>query len=418
VTIAVWKGYHGGDLLKDIRTAWDDEQLLILCPPLLQDYSFLSALPPGELSIKGTWAHSETGALQSVRRQGEPLGFKPVLGVFTSGTLSSSPRLVLYSKENLLAALKGIFALFDKSRIKHVFCYPQAFHTFGLTLGYLASHIYDWRLHTPHGKYQRAAHHDRLALKETNVLTLGTPTHFYDLLQVMEEGRESIMPSYTCIMGGAGVSRNLWCAVRERLKVEAPSIGYGCTEASPGISHLAPGTEPTEDDEIGRPLTSLNSALGPEGVTIDGPSLCQAIIQDGQLQKPHRLIIRDRILTKPDASWVYGGRLDLTLNRGGQKFSLEAIEKRLHEELNVGVVASAVRDTRLGEDLGLAVVAGHTRPRDEIISSAQNILLREFALKLSPGRVLFLNDFPLNECSKLDRRATKMRFGADLENTD
>ncbi|NJM10195.1 MAG: acyl--CoA ligase [Bdellovibrionaceae bacterium] len=386
-------------------------------PALLQDYSFLKALPSGDLLVQGTWANSEIEALHGIARSGAPLPFKPVLGVFTSGTLSSSPRLVLYSKENLSAALEGIFKLFDKSRIEHVFCYPQAFHTFGLTLGYLSSYLNGWTLHTPHGKYQRASHEDRIALREEKVLTLGTPTHFFDLLQIVEESGRELAQSYTCIMGGAGVSRNLWHSVRNGLRIEAPSIGYGCTEASPGISHLPPGVAPTQDDEIGLPLDSIYSVIGPEGVSIEGPSLCPAIIQHGQIEFPRQLNIRDRILRKESGSWIYGGRLDLTLNRGGQKFSLEAIEKLLHDRLNVGVVASTVRDTRLGEDLGLAVVAGHARLHDEIIASAQDLLMREFSLRLAPNRILFLSDFPLNECSKLDRRATRMRLES-YENAD
>ncbi len=53
--------------------------------------------------------------------------FKPVLGVFTSGTMSASPRLVLYTNANLRASLEGIYSPLDHSRIEHVFCYPQAF---------------------------------------------------------------------------------------------------------------------------------------------------------------------------------------------------------------------------------------------------------------------------------------------------
>lgn len=387
MTPALWKGYHSEELPGFIAKAWDTEELLVLCPPMLKDFSFLKALEETKLP------------------------FKPVLGVFTSGTMSSSPRLVLYSRENILAALEGIFSLFDRARIGHIFCYPQAFHTFGLTLGYVAAHVCGWKLHTPHGKYSRVSHEDRLALREPDVLTLGTPTHFYDLLQLVKGGRE-IAPSYTCIMGGAGVSRALWQSVRDDLKIEAPSIGYGCTEAAPGISHLAPGRAPTCDDEIGFPLSSIDSITGPEGVEIFGSSLCRAIIQDGRVEFPERVMIRDRVLTNDEGSWVYGGRLDLTLNRGGQKFSLEAIEKSLAENLQAGVVAAAVRDVRFGEDLGLAVIS--TRGRDEFAAMAQDILMREFSLKIAPEKILFVEEFPLNECSKLDRKETKARIESSL----
>lgn len=405
MNLTLWKGYHGGDLSARVCQAWDTNQLLILCPPLLRDLRFLEALPEGELEFAGTWSDSEMESARSIARSKSPSPFSPVLGVFTSGTLSTSPRLVLYTKENLSASIESIFGLFDKKRIEHVFCYPQAFHTFGLTLGYLASHLNSWQLHTPHGKYQRSSHDERIALREERILTLGTPTHFYDLLQVTKEKGKAIAPSYSCIMGGAGVSFGLWHAVRDELKIEAPSIGYGCTEASPGISHLAPGVEPIRDDEIGKPLSSLKAEPCADGVKISGPALCAGIIQNGQLEVPKELVIRDRISVRGDGSWVYGGRLDLTLNRGGQKFSLEAIEKILHEKLNAGVVASAVRDTRFGEDLGLAFIPADGRSDEKILLQAQEVLLAALGLRLNPNNVIFLNEFPLNECSKLDRRA-------------
>jgi acyl-CoA synthetase (AMP-forming)/AMP-acid ligase II len=364
--------------------------------------------------VHGAWTEFERASLKTLSGLHEAafdgptdLPFKPVLGVFTSGTMSASPRLVLYSKANLRAALEGIYSLFDSSRIEHVFCYPQAFHTFGLTLGYLSSVLYGWELHTPRGKYGRASHDERLALKDENLLTLGTPTHFYDLLQIVRGGRE-IAPSYSAIVGGAGVSRDLWRAIRSDLKIEAPSIGYGCTEAAPGISHLAPGVEPSRDNEIGRPLNSISPSLTSEGVEIAGASLCRAIIQNGKIEFPEKVVIRDQV--EGGDSWTFNGRLDLTLNRGGQKFSLEAIEKVLQESLRADVVAAAVSDTRLGEDLGLAVITPGSR--EKFLALAQDLLMREFSLKVTPEKIVFVDEFPLNECSKLDRKATQRQIEA------
>lgn len=414
MNVTLWKGYHGGHLSGLIASAWEREQLLILCPPMLQDFSFLRALPVEELHMAGAWTEFERASLKTLSGLHEAsfdgptkLPFKPVLGVFTSGTMSTSPRLVLYSKANLRASLEGIYSLFDTSRIEHVFCYPQAFHTFGLTLGYLSSVLYGWELHTPRGKYSRASHEERLALREENLLTLGTPTHFFDLLQVVRGGRE-IAPSYSCIAGGASVSRDLWLAMRDELKIEAPSIGYGCTEAAPGITHLAPGTAPSRDGEIGQPLGSIRANVSGNGVEISGPALCRAIVQNGRIEFPEKVLVSDHIQTGD--AWTFGGRLDLTLNRGGQKFSLEAIEKVLQDNLRADVVAAAVTDQRLGEDLGLAVIVPGSK--EKFMTLAQDLLMREFSLKVTPDKIVFVDEFPLNECSKLDRRAARERIEA------
>jgi hypothetical protein len=65
-----------------------------------------------------------------------------------------------------------------------------------------------------------------------------------------------------------------------------------------------------------------------------------------------------------------------------------------------------VRDTRLGEDLGLAFIEG---AQDEI-ERASEVLREVFALKLSPEKTRFLSEFPLNECSKLDRKSVWTMF--------
>ncbi|NJL25528.1 MAG: acyl--CoA ligase [Calothrix sp. SM1_5_4] len=219
-------------------------------------------------------------------------------------------------------------------------------------------------------------------------------------------------PSYSCIMGGAAVSKTLWSNVRDELAIVAPSIGYGCTEASPGITHLPPGTEPSEDGEIGYPLASLSSDPTGDGVRIEGTSLCMALIQDGQAEFPEHLMIRDRVRVGIEGRWIYEGRLDLTLNRGGQKFSLENIERELHQALGVGVVAVSVRDSRLGEDLGLVLVA--SGEEQKMLKRAEEILQSGFGLRLNTGRVRFVTDFPLNECSKIDRRSLNALFAEKL----
>src|SRR5258708_3738118 len=112
----LWKGYHHPELMPLIQDSWERGELLVLCPPPLKDFSFLRVMPDdGELTLHGSWAAEEREAVRAIKRGGVPAG--AALGVFTSGTLSHSPRLVLYSRANVLAALDGIFSLFELSCI-------------------------------------------------------------------------------------------------------------------------------------------------------------------------------------------------------------------------------------------------------------------------------------------------------------
>lgn len=403
MTLRLWKGYHSPEIVQLVRSSWMSGDGLILCPPLLRDFSFLSALPQGPLEFHGDFSDAQKAIARAVPRAKDFASREtPVFGVFTSGTMSLSPRLVLYSRENIECSLSAISALFDPRRIDHVFCFPQPFHVFGLTLGYVLPILLDRPLKTPHGKYGTGSLEERQNLREKNVLTLGTPTHFYDWAKAFEAPAES----YSCIAGGAAVSRTLWNEMQNALRIQEPSVGYGCSEASPGITHLPPGVAPAMDGDVGAPLSSLSSRLVPDvGVEIEGDSLCLAIVQNGEIQFPRKLLIRDRLRAHSAGHWIYEGRTDLLLNRGGQKFSLEHIEQILWRDLGLQAVAAAVPDQRLGHDLGLAL---RGEARLETISAS---LKREFGLALNPEFVVQVREFPLNESAKLDRRAVAQILG-------
>ncbi|MGZ3723582.1 MAG: hypothetical protein ACXVA9_11655, partial [Bdellovibrionales bacterium] len=66
MTIRLWKGYHAPELGPLIEHSWQDGILLVLCPPLLLDFSFLTALPPGSLELFGTWSDGERASLKKI----------------------------------------------------------------------------------------------------------------------------------------------------------------------------------------------------------------------------------------------------------------------------------------------------------------------------------------------------------------
>lgn len=402
--INIWSGYHDQKLPQLIKDTWDNDDLLIICPPLLNDYSFTKFLPKGDICFCGPSFELEK-EFPFEKPQQEYYVDKPILGVFTSGTVSGHARLILYSKKNIIASLDGILSVFDSNKITSIFCYPQPTHTFGLLLGYILSLHHRVPLYFSEGKYGQQSHSQRLYIKDPGLLTLGTPTHFHDLISYVEKHQVSIAPSYSCIIGGAPVTVSLWNDIQKKLIIESPSIGYGSTEASPGITHHPPGLQPLQDSEIGFPLRSIfPQPMDSKGVVIKGPSLCLAIIQDHKIQFPKEVVISDKIKIRNDGMWVYEGRLDLLLNRGGQKFSLELIEQILFKELGVEVACSSVKDSRLGNDLAMLV---KTPPEKKITVSQQiqDKLKDQFGFLISVNNIISVFDFPLNESLKLDRKA-------------
>ncbi|MCX6112084.1 MAG: AMP-binding protein [Proteobacteria bacterium] len=398
-----WRGYHSPEILSLIRETWENDDLLILCPPSLNDVDYLAAfLPSGEATFCGDW-NNDKKPLTCSYSQGYPK--PPVLGVFTTGTTSTRPRLVLYSKYNIITSVKAIYNLFDISNNATIFCYPQPYHVFGLTLGYAASIIKNLKIICPKGKYN-SEHHTTWSNVQgdtrRSMISLGTPTHFSDLIGFVEKNNVSFAPSYASIMGGALVNKDLWYKTKEKLLIEKPSIGYGCTEASPGVSHLPPGVAPLEDGELGFPLKGIKLEHTENGLEFRGKNLCLAIIDNKEISFPKSFLIPDKVEVRKDGALLYRGRADLVLNRGGVKHSLEQIEALIRDSLHIDVVCVSAPESRLGEELGIIV---NKKESIQLGSEIFSLLENKTGCRFNKNNLLLVDAFPLNSNSKIDRNA-------------
>jgi len=192
----------------------------------------------------------------------------------------------------------------------------------------------------------------------------------------------------------------LWDSIQSKLCVGSPSTGYGASEASLCVTHTPPGQRPSEDGEIGfaLPHFQMGNKLS-IGLELRGPSVCTALIQNGQIKTPDHILLRDDIYKRPfDSMYIYRGRLELVLNRGGTKFSLEHIEEVLFEQLGIGAVCVKVPSRRLGEELG--VVTSKGARRDQIY----RVLKTEFAHTFNSNNFLQMDTLPLNTHLKIDRQ--------------
>jgi len=411
--IRVWRGFHSEELSTFIQQSWTGDDLLIVCPPGLKSFDFFEHLPTGQIQMVGDWTDapvqpSKAQLAKAGKRGSISYPAAPILGVFTSGTVSGSPRLVLYSKENVEFALKGIRSYFDTSRFDTLFCYPQPFHTFGLVLGYVHAALYGLRLVTGRGRYSQSFHRERAELRKSSVLTLGTPTHFHDLLSYSRSERVALEPSYSCIIGGAKVFVSLWREIRDSLKIEAPTIGYGATEACPGVTHQSPGLMPLETGEIGTVIPGVSVMLKPgEGLEFSGPGVCLAIIEKGSIEFPKKILLRDDVRLRDDGILIYEGRTDLVLNRGGMKFSLERMEEKIRHEVGVEALCVPVPHERLGEELGILVQGARLQFNKTDIYA---VLQKEFGQKFDGERFKEVERFPLNESLKIDRKRSAELF--------
>ncbi len=332
----IYQGYHHPDLPKLVARCWTQDKLLILVPPSLKNM-------PNRRDLE---AHLLEGK--------QPADKSFAVGLFTSGTESLSPKLVLFTKENFLTSLTDIRSLFEVERIRKIICLPQPTHVFGFALGYLQAMLFNTELVCTEGPYGTKAQARWIESVDSTTLTLGTPTHFHDLISNVRKGQVSCQSSYSAICGGATVTRDLWSQMREVLKIEAPSIGYGATEASPGITHLPPGVCPVSDGDIGFTLPSVKILKNSEtGLIFCGPNMATGILTEGKLDLPKKIELKDWITPENNGRYLYHGRVDSVINRGGLKISIEALENHLARKFKNIFVAVSVYDLRLGEDVGL-----------------------------------------------------------------
>lgn len=406
--IRLWRGTHGEGFRDAFAESIAKGDLLIACPPAPLDPGFLPLLPAGRIHQVGEW----TERLE--RPDGETPEYpeRPVLGVFTTGTTNASQKLVLYSRRNVEASRAAILSLYDEARIDRIFCYPQPYHVFGLLLGYALAHSRELPLVSAKGPYGRHAHDQWLASAGRGTLTLATPSHLSDLCSYLT--RRGICPpsTYSVILGGAKVGVDVWRKARDVARIQSPSIGYGCTEASPGITHLGPGVEPVTDGDVGFPLPGVGMRFAADGESfrIEGPNVCLATIDAGKLTFPRSHEVRDALVPLGGGRFAFAGRKDMVLNRGGEKFPLERIEAVLKTRHGAETICVALPDARLGEELGIVLRKGASTSA-EIFGTLSEVFQRRF----DPTRLAVVEDLPLNANAKPDRRAAVALFSASLK---
>jgi acyl-CoA synthetase (AMP-forming)/AMP-acid ligase II/acyl carrier protein len=206
---------------------------------------------------------------------------------------------------------------------------------------------------------------------------------------------------------------------------EAPVIeAYGMTEAAhqiasnplpprahkPGTVGLPTGPEAAIMDEEGRllePGIEGEIVIRGENVTpgyLDNPAANEQAFRDGWFRTG------DLGAFDEDGYLRITGRLKEMINRGGEKIApREVDEALLHHPAVAQAVAFAIPDSRLGEDVGAAVVL-----KDGMQVSAAE--LRRFAADhladfKVPSEIVFVSDIPKGPTGKLQRIGLAERLG-------
>ena len=160
----------------------------------------------------------------------------------------------------------------------------------------------------------------------------------------------------------------------------------------------------SRESEMGHALPGVEIELRDgEGLEFSGPGVCLAVVEGNQVSFPKKILLRDCVKRRPDGRYVFEGRSDLVLNRGGIKVSLEKVEEFIKNKADLEAICVSVPDLRLGEELGVLIRHAVEPPFDR--ERVQLLLRQEFGHDFNPERIIAVSEFPLNESLKLDRSA-------------
>jgi hypothetical protein len=170
---------------------------------------------------------------------------------------------------------------------------------------------------------------------------------------------------------------------------------------------LPPGMPPLEDGEMGFKLPGVNIEIREnKGLEFSGKNLCLAMINVEGTVFPESFLIPDNVRLRKDGVFVYDGRTDFILNRGGEKFSLEQMESMIRERFKIKVICVALPERRLENELGVVVERGVDHDKEKILKDGLFSFLRaETKCNFNEGNMVFVDKLPVNFNSKIDRKA-------------
>ena len=355
------------------------------------------------------------GELEDRARQLSPSD--PINLQFTSGT-TGFPKGALLSHRNILLNAY-YFATGLRATQQDRICVPVPFyHCFGCVIGTLGTLVAGATMLVPGEYFEPAATLDCIE-RERATIIYGVPTMF--IAQLSDEsfpGRD-LSSLRTGIMAGSPCPIEVMNRVIEEMGVRQIAIGYGLTEASPGVT-LTGIDDPIEwrVETVGRPFPGIEIKIadgeGRRLVDGDQGELCvrghnvmlgyykmpeetaEAIDDEGWLHTGD-LSMRDE-----NGNYRITGRIKDMIIRGGENVYPREIEELLHRHPDIAdAQVVGVPDQRLGEE-----VVAFVRPRRGSTATEEEIrefCSRQLAHYKVPRHVIFVEEFPQTVTGKVQK---------------
>ena len=390
--------------------------------PALPELRWIVSLPERPADGMISWSAmlergGEVGAeaLASLERGLSP--DDPINLQFTSGT-TGFPKGALLSHRNLLLNA-FYFASGLRATPEDRICVPVPFyHCFGCVIGTLGALVAGATMLSPAEYFDPTATLDCIE-RERATVVYGVPTMFIAELGDETFPDRDLSSLRTGIMAGSPCPTEVMKRVIEDMGASQIAIGYGLTEASPGVT-LTRSDDPIEwrVETVGRPFPGIEVKIVDE----DGREVPRGV--QGELcARGHNVMLgyykmpEETARTIDPEGWLHTGDLAVLdengnyritgrskdmIIRGGENIYPREIEELLYRHPDVvDVQVVGVPDPRLGEE-----VCAWIKPRPNGDTSEEEI--REYcrghlAHYKVPRYVMFVEEFPQTVTGKVQK---------------
>jgi acyl-CoA synthetase (AMP-forming)/AMP-acid ligase II len=248
------------------------------------------------------------------------------------------------------------------------------------------------------------------------------PTMLYRILEHPDFARTDLSSLTSLSYGAAPATPELIRRTMDALPGVALMNTFGQTETMGSITALGPGDHPPERlASVGQPLPGVEIRIvhPTTGEDVETGVVGELWVRSDVAAVPPSLgdgdaatgWFRTGDMVSADAEGYLfpSGRLSDTINRGGEKFAPSEVEEvvRAHPAVR-DVAAVGVIDPEMGHRVGVAVVISEPLGLDELRAFCRG----RIANFKQPERLLVVDEIPITDFGKVDRKDLRTRFAA------
>jgi acyl-CoA synthetase (AMP-forming)/AMP-acid ligase II len=251
------------------------------------------------------------------------------------------------------------------------------------------------------------------------------PTMLYRILEHPNFTGTDLSSLASLSYGAAPATPELIRRTMDALPGVALMNTFGQTETMGSITALGPGDHPPERlASVGKPLPGVEirivypttgedvetGTVGELWVRSEVAVVPPSGADDGTT--PVGWFRTGDMVSADEEGYLFpSGRLSDTINRGGEKFAPSEVEEvvRAHPAVR-DVAAVGVADPEMGHRVGVAVVTSAPLDIDEVRAFCKG----RIANFKQPERLLVVDELPLTDFGKVDRKDLRARFAAEV----